>query len=249
MTPLFLDCYPLPSLAPSSLLAFGIETSQTPPFFLLYGQFPFSPLPLITYTQPGPNLYLYKSCKYVKFYPCALSLLSQPQTLPGTPPFSSYLAVVIIWGLYCTYLGCVCGGWGQPLCTELPSPLPHATLPTHHPKGRERHLPTGFILFSHFPSLPNPPPSLLYPYRRPFFSTPSPISFFSGVCGETEKPCLINGDCSFISLLAFLSWDLQEGQQGDKTCFLKGDPQPRRNYPRARQSPLGVSLSQPDFLL
>lgn len=178
MTPLFLDCYPLPSLAPSSLLAFGIETSQTPPFFLLYGQFPFSPLPLITYTQPGPNLYLYKSCKYVKFYPCALSLLSQPQTLLGTPPFSSYLAVVIIWGLYCTYLGCVCGGWGQPLCTELPSPLPHATLPTHHPRvGRGISLPVLFC-FLIFPPYPTPLPAFSTPTALPFSPLPAPFPFF-----------------------------------------------------------------------
>lgn len=112
------------------------------------------------------------------------------------------------------------------------------------------HLPIGFILFSRFPFLPNPNPSLLYPYHCPFFSTPSPISFFSGVCGETEKPCLINGDCSFISLLTFLSWNLQEDQQGDKTCFSKGDPQPRRNYACARQAPPeGHSPTQPDFLL
>ena len=186
----------------------------------MYGHYPFSLLLLTTYTQLGPNLYLYKSCKYVKFYPCALSLLSQPQTLPGTPSPPLLLGCCNYRGLYCTYLGCVCVGAGGNPCTELPGPLPHATLPTHHPKGRERLF--LLVLFFSGPSLPSPTPSLLYPHHCLFCSTPSPISFFSGVCGETEK-CLINGDCSFIVMLTFLSWDLRKDHQlGDNTCFLKG---------------------------
>lgn len=75
-----------------------------------------------------------------------------------------------------------------------------------------------FVFTFSLPTLPHSQPTLS-PATVPFFSTPSPISFFSGVCGETEKSCLINGDCSFIAVLTFLGWDLQEDQQGDELLF------------------------------
>lgn len=73
--------------------------------------------------------------------------------------------------------------------------------------------------FHVLPPHPTPLPAYSIPSHCTFFSTPSPISFFSGVCGETEKSCLINGDCSFIAVLTFLGWDLQEDQQGDELLF------------------------------
>lgn len=122
--PLFPDCRPLPSLVPHPFLRLVLRLFPDSTLLSFVWTVPLQSHPLHTYTQPGPNLYLYKSCKYVKFYPCALSSLSQPQILPLDSPFLFSLAVVIIWGLYCTYPGCVCVGWGRPLCTELPGPLP-----------------------------------------------------------------------------------------------------------------------------
>lgn len=136
---------------------------------------------------------------------------------PG-PPFLSSLAVVIIWDLYCTYPGCVCVGWGQPLCTALPGPLP-TTIPSPPIRvGRCSSYLFYFVFSFSLPTPPHPQPTLS-PTTAP--STPSPISFFSGVCGETEKSCLINGDCSFTAVLTFLVSDLPEDQHGDRNCFLR----------------------------
>lgn len=124
--PLFSDCCPLPSLVSSPLLAFGIEnSSQTPDStFLLYEQLSFKLTPLHTPTQPGPNLYLYKSCKYVKFYPIPSPLLPYIRPYPWTSS--------LLFGC-CNYLGFVLyiigvGGWeATPLyrASWLPSPTPH----------------------------------------------------------------------------------------------------------------------------
>lgn len=140
---------------------------------------------------------------------------------PGPPFLFCSLAVVIIWDLYCTYPGCVCVGWGQPLCTALPGPLPTTILSPLIRVGRCSSYLFYFVFSFSLPTPPHPQPTL-FPHHCPFSSTPSPISFFSGVCGETEKSCLINGDCSFIAVLTFLVSDLREDQHGDRNCFLRG---------------------------
>lgn len=175
--PLFPDCCPLPSLAPSSLLAFGIETSRTPPFFLLYGQFPFSPIPLHTDTQPGPNLYLYKSCKYVKFYPCALPCFPNLRPYPWTP------FPLLFFGC-CNYLGfvlyisgvCVCGLGATPLYSASWPPPHHDSLSPH--KGREMFFLPVLFCFLVLPPHPTPPPAYSLPPPLPLFFHSQPHFLF-----------------------------------------------------------------------
>lgn len=179
-TPSSLTAVPYPALPPHPFLRLVLRLcSQTPPFFLLYGQFPFSPIPLHTYTQPGPSLYLYKSCKYVIFYPCALSLLSQPQTLPLNPlpplffgccnylGFVLYISGVCVWGLGATPL--YRASWPPPL---------HASLsPTPLRVGRCSSYLFYFVFSFSLPTPPHSQPSLS-PLTVPFSPLPAPFPFF-----------------------------------------------------------------------
>lgn len=181
-TPSSLTAVPYPALPPHPFLRLVLRLF---PDFTLLSFVWTVPLqshpPTHIHTQPGPNLYLYKSCKYVKFYPCALFLAFPTSDPTPGPPFLLSLAVVIIWGLYCTYWGCVCVGWGQPLCTELPGPLPpHASLPLHHPKGRERLFLPVLFCFLVLPPHPVPPHSQpsLSSTIIPFSPLPAPFPFF-----------------------------------------------------------------------
>ena len=219
-TPSSLTAVLYPALPPHPFLRLVLRLLGLHPF-LLYGQFPFSPIPLHTDTQPGPNLYLYKSCKYVKFYPCALPCFPNLRPYPWTP------FPLLFFGC-CNYLGfvlyisgvCVCGLGATPLYSASWPPPHHDSLSTH--EGREMFFLPVLFCFLVLPPHPTPPPAYSLPHHCPFSSTPSPISFFSGVCGETEKSCLINGDCSFIAVLTFLLSDLREDQHGDRNCFLRG---------------------------
>lgn len=217
-TPSSLTAVPYPALPPHPFLRLVLRLFEDSTLLSFVWTVPLQSPHLYTYTQPGPNLYLYKSCKYVKFYPCALSLLSQPQTRPQIP------FPPLLFGC-CNYLGfvlyisgvCVCGLGGNPSVQSFLAPSPMLpSPPTTLRVGRCSSYLFYFVFSFSLSTQAHSQPSL--PHHCPFFSTPSPISFFSGVCGETEKSCLINRDCSFIAMLTFLGWDLQKDRQGNRIC-------------------------------
>lgn len=151
-------------------------------------------------------------------FPCFPNLRPNPR--PPLPP--------LLFGC-CNYLGfvlyisgvCVCGLGGSPSVQSFLAPSPMLpSPPTTLRVGRCSSYLFYFDFSFSLPTQAHSQPSL--PDHYPFFSTPSPISFFSGVCGETEKSCLINRDCSFTAMLTFLGWDLQKDQQGNRICLLGG---------------------------